>query len=295
METYRLWVESNEYMLELMRMEMHGFQLDLPILRKHSREAVLNAKEQYRKIAEMAGYEINLNSPKQICKWLGISSSAKAILEEMDHPGAKLIVSYRAWDKANSTYYKKWEKSVDEQGILHPNLNLHRVVTGRQSASDPNLHQVPRYRTEYKVKDLIIARPGNVIISADYNQAELRVGVSVAQEENMAKIFRQPGKIDIHQDVADALGLKGKDGRDAAKTINFMILYGGGAEKLAKKLDIPLRKAKSLSPEVSHRVLALPLRLQLLGTRARHQTVRPALDWPGASLRSSASQSQGCV
>lgn len=266
-KTYRLWMESNRYMLELMRMEMHGFQLDLPLLRKHSREAALNAKEQYRKIAKMAGHEINLNSPKQICKWLKISSSAAAILEEMDHPGAKAILSFRAWDKANSTYYKKWEKSVDDRGILHPNLNLHRVVTGRQSASDPNLHQVPRYRSEYKVKDLVVARPGNTIISVDYNQAELRVGVSVAEEENMAKLFQSAERVDIHQLVADALGID----RDAAKTINFMILYGGGAEKLARKLGIPLPKAKAYLQKYHTEYWHFRYASNYWATRARHQ------------------------
>lgn len=266
-KTYHLWQESNEYMLELMQMEMHGFQLDLLLLRKHSREAALNAKEQYRKIAKMAGYEINLNSPKQICKWLKINSSAKDIMEELKHPGAKLILSFRAWDKANSTYYKPWEKQVDENGILHPNLNLHRVVTGRQSASSPNLHQVPRYRPEYKVKDLIIARPGHVIISADYNQAELRVGVSVAQEENMAKLFRSAERVDIHQLVADALGID----RDPAKTINFMILYGGGAEKLAWKLSISLAKAKAYLKKYHDEYWHFRYTSNAWALRARHQ------------------------
>ena len=226
---YKLWQESNFYMLELARMEMRGFKLDVPLLEKFNREAIRNAKKQYQKITEMAGYEINLRSWMQLRKWLKVSSTAKDILEQMDTPEAEAILTFRAWDKASNTYYKSWLKWMTDDGILHPNLNLHRVVTGRQSASDPNTHAVPRERTEYKVKQVVVARKGHVIISADYNQAEMRVGVSVAQEENMAKIFRQPGIIDLHQSVADALKLPKKDGRNIGKTINFMILYGGGA------------------------------------------------------------------
>jgi DNA polymerase-1 len=234
-----LWRESNQYMLELAKMEMRGFQLDIPLLEEYNLEAKRNAKKAYRKIAELAGHEINLRSPKQLHVFLKVTSAKKEVLEEMDTPEAQSILTFRAWDKASGTYYEPWLKWSTDDGILHPNLNLHRVRTGRQSASNPNLHATPRYRKEYKVKDLMLARPGYVLISADYNQAELRVGTSVSQEENMAKLFRQNIKVDIHQSVADDLKLTSPDARDVAKTINFMILYGGGAGKLARKLKIP--------------------------------------------------------
>lgn len=238
-KTRILWEESNQYMLELAKMEMHGFRLDLPLLEKYNNQAKRNARKAYRTITELAGYEINLRSPKQLCLFLKVSSSRKEILEEMDTPEAQAILTFRAWDKASGTYYEPWLKWKADD-ILHPNLNLHRVVTGRQSASDPNMHAVPKYRPEYKIKDIVVARPGYVIVSADYNQAELRVGVSVAKEDRMAKLFQSADRVDIHQLVADKLRIH----RDPAKTINFMILYGGGEDKLADKLKITVAKAR---------------------------------------------------
>ncbi len=241
----RHWRDANEYLRIVARMELRGLQLDVPRIRKLSREAHHNSHEAYAKLVKLAGFEINPGSPKQVCKFLNITSSRAEILEEMQTEESEAILSFRAWHKANHTYYLRWLEWMDRDHVLHPNLNLHRVVTGRQSASDPNLHAVPRYRPEYKVKDVIVARKGFILISADYNQAELRVGTSVAQEENMAKLFRSKPKkgkrtVDIHQLVADELGIE----RDPAKTINFMILYGGGEDKLARKLKIPLLQAR---------------------------------------------------
>jgi DNA polymerase-1 len=239
------WRDANDYLRIVARMEIRGLQLDVPRIHVNIAEAEQESKKAYALLVKKAGFEINPGSPAQIREWLKISSSAAPILEEMQTDESEAILAYRAWEKANGTYYRRWLEWMDADQVLHPNLNLHRVVTGRQSASDPNLHAVPRYRAEYKVKDVIVARKGYVLISADYNQAELRMGVSVAQEENMAKLFlSKPPKgkktVDIHQLVADQLHIE----RDPAKTINFMILYGGGAEKLARKLKIDLRVAK---------------------------------------------------
>ena len=266
-KTLQLWRESNEYMLELARMEMRGFQLDIPLLEKYNKQAKRNAKKAYQKITELAGHEINLRSPKQLHVFLQVTSAAKEILEEMDTPEAQSILTYRAWDKASGTYYEPWLKWSTDDGILHPNLNLHRVRTGRQSASNPNLHATPRYRKEYKVKDLMLARPGYTLISADYNQAELRVGTSVSQEENMAKLFRQQGKIDIHKMVADALRID----RDSAKTINFMILYGGGAGKLARKLKIDFHQAEKYLRKYHAEYWHFRYTSNWWANRARHQ------------------------
>ncbi len=241
----QLWRDSNAYLRAIAKMEIRGMQLDVRRMHRLIREAKRNERKAYKVLVAKAGHEINVNSPKQMHAFLKVTSATKDILEELGTPEAEAVLSYRAWNKARTTYYERWLHWMDQDHVLHPNLNLHRVVTGRQSASDPNTHGVPRYRSEYKVKEAVVARPGYVLISADYNQAELRVGVSVAQEHNMAALFRskpKPGKkhVDIHQLVADALQIE----RDEAKTINFMILYGGGEEKLSRKLKILVLKAR---------------------------------------------------
>lgn len=265
--TLQLWRESNQYMLELCRMEMRGFQLDIPLLKKYRDEAKTKAKRAYDKITELAGFELNLRSPKQMHKFLKVTSATKEILEQMDTPQSRAILTYRAWDKARGTYYEPWLKWSTDEGILHPNLNLHRVRTGRQSASNPNLHATPRYRKEYKVKDLMIARPGYTLISADYNQAELRVGTSVSQEESMAKLFRSAERVDIHQLVADQLNID----RDSAKTINFMILYGGGVDKLHRKLKISLSEAAKFLRKYHSEYWHFRHTSDFWGNRARYQ------------------------
>lgn len=246
-DTLRLWRESNAYMLDTMRMELRGFQLDVASIEQSIVEARQKAKQAYQTIVDAAGYEINLDSPKQLQQWLNVTSAAKPVLEQMDTPEAKAILTYRAWSGSISKYYLPMLKWRDEHDVLHPNLKLHGTVNGRQSAVDPNTHAMPKEeKVGYEgVKRALVARQGYVLISADYNQMELRMGVSVAQEENMAKIFlyqkppegkRHP---DIHQAVADAL----KIDRHAGKTINFMILYGGGVDKLARTLGIPYQQA----------------------------------------------------
>lgn len=266
------WRDANKYLRIVARMELRGLQLDVPRIQKLSREAHHESHKAYQKLIDLAGYEINPGSHVQVKKFLNITSSRAEILEEMQTEESEAILSFRAWHKANHTYYLRWLEWMDHGHVLHPNLNLHRVVTGRQSASDPNLHAVPRYRPEYKVKDVIVARKGYVLISADYNQAELRMGTSVAQEEEMAKLFRSkplPGKrtVDIHQLVADQLHI----GRDFAKTINFMILYGGGADKLARKVKIPLSMATKYLQHYHRTYWHFRHTSQFWANRARYQ------------------------
>jgi DNA polymerase-1 len=237
-KTRHLWRESNEYLLETMQMEVRGMQLDVPLIRKYSKEARREYKRAYVVLSDAAGFEINTNSPKQLCKFLGTTSSAKAIVDELGTPEAEALLTCRSWDKVERDYYQKWLTFRSRTDVLHPNLLLHGTGTGRQSAREPPLHGTPRYRKEYKVKDVIVARPGYVLISADYNQLELRVAASIAEELQMAAVFLAGG--DIHQSVADLLYTS----RDMAKNINFMMLYGGGAGKLARMAKIPLEQAE---------------------------------------------------
>jgi DNA polymerase-1 len=148
------------------------------------------------------------------------------------------VLEYRGWTKVNSTYYEAYLNTwCDHNGVIHPNLSLIGTISGRLSSFDPNLQAVPRYTKVYKVKDVFTARPGYVLVSADYSQAEIRWGTHYAREENMAQNLLQG--LDIHSVTADALNIP----RDAAKRINFGIIYGIGKKSLAKQLRIPEEKA----------------------------------------------------
>lgn len=242
--TYKLWRESNDYLLETMQMEVRGMKLDVPLIHEYSKEAKRHWKRAEKKLFRMAGFEINTNSWKQLCKFLGTTSSAKEVLEQMNTPESEAIQTYRSWHKVDVDYYQKWLGCMDENEVLHPNLLLHGTGTGRQSAREPPLHGTPRYRKEYKVKDVIIPRDGYVIVSADYNQMELRIAASISKDDKMVKIYEE-GK-DLHAEVARALNIPDPDGegRNTGKSINFMMQYGGGADKLMTMAKIPFETAE---------------------------------------------------
>ena len=243
---YDLWQEVNRYCIITAKMEIRGLQFDQDRIRQYMEEAEQMIEPALKEIQVLAGYEINPASPKQLQAWLGLDSTSKMALEEElmhlpeDHPKAvaiRKIQEYRGWAKVNSTYYQPYLELCDSNGVIHPNLLLHGTVSGRLSCVQPNLQAVPRYSKVYKVKDVFVARPGYVLVSADYSQAEIRWGTHYAREENMAANLLA-GK-DIHSAVAEELEIP----RDAAKRINFGIIYGIGREALAKQLRIPVEKA----------------------------------------------------
>jgi DNA polymerase-1 len=236
-----LWYEVSQYELATVRMEWQGLLLDQELTRQYIKEAELQTRKAYNKLKSLAGYEINPRSYPQMSAFLGMKSTAKEFLEELGEgiPEVDAVLDYRAWSKANDTYYLPYlEKYVDEWGIIHANLNLHGTISGRLSASDPNLQAIPRYTNIYKIKDVFIAKPGHLLLSADYSQAELRLGAHYANEKLMARILNGGG--DIHGATAAELELD----RDAAKRINFGVFYGIGARKLARTLRIPLALAE---------------------------------------------------
>jgi len=238
---YDLWQEYNAYQELLTRMHFWGMKLDVERIRALQAEASSRATELLNTIEHMAGYPINLNSSKQVQAWLGVESSAKETLETMsDRPGVKELLAYRAWSKANGTYYSKMLDSMDEDEVLHPNLHITGTKTSRLSCSNPNLQSLPAYSEEYKVKEGIIARPGYKLLMADLSQAEMRVGSHYAREQAMIDLLRA-GE-DIHGRTAEQLSIP----RHYAKRINFGILYGIGAPGLAGQLKIPVSEAKEI-------------------------------------------------
>jgi DNA polymerase-1 len=131
-------------------------------------------------------------------------------------------------------------KRARADGRIHAEFKQVSTATGRLSCANPNLQNVPR-RDDVRahMRRLFVAPRGKVLVRADFNQLELRVFAALAGEEKMAEIFAKGG--DIHQMTADSLGID----RYAAKTINFLMLYGGGAWKISEEFHIPIDKAKS--------------------------------------------------
>ena len=237
-EMDNLWNELNKYLYITSIMEYDGIKVNVDLIRKYSIEAEGKYKESLKKLSEKAGYEINPNSSKQICAFLGVKSSAVEVLETLDNEESKLVKECRGWKSVVSRYYEPYLKSMDKEHVLHPSFNLIGTVSGRLSCSNPNLQAVARATDVFKVKDVFIARDGYSFVSADYSQAEMRIGCFYAKEQKMIDMINSGAN--LHTETAELLGIP----RDVAKRINFGVIYGIGANALAEQLHIDLKVAK---------------------------------------------------
>ena len=167
-------------------------------------------------------------------------------LDKLDSPLVPLIRQHRAATKLSSTYYKNYLYYTDHDNVIHPNMRQAGTATGRFSYSDPNLQNVPKAKDEEEsadsmaVRRCFVPREDYCFLMIDYDQMEYRLMLDYARE--MGVIERVLGGLDVHQATADMMGVS----RFAAKTINFMLLYGGGAQKLATALGVPLEQAIAL-------------------------------------------------
>lgn len=241
-KVYDLWQEINVYQLAVTKMECRGILLDVNMIHQYIDEAQRNATLLEQKIRNMAGYPINVRSAKQLQKWLGVKSTAADVLEDLGHiEGVEELQEYRAWHRVKANYYSKFLQNMDSTNVLHANLNLIGTISGRLSCRNPPLQAIPtqgKNKALSKVKDVFIGRPGRVIVEADFSQAELRVASHYADERRMTEKLSR--NADIHTETAEELKMP----RDAAKRINFSVIYGIGAKKLSERLHIPLAQAK---------------------------------------------------
>jgi DNA polymerase-1 len=190
---------------------------------------------------------LNPRSPKQLSAWLGIPSTAKKVLKQMNHPHAKLLTRYRCAEKAGGTYYQPILDLLDEHGVLHPQLNLTRdpsdvggTRSGRLSCSKPNFQALPKTDDIYRVRECVIARPGYVILSCDYERAEVWMAGSFCGDPAIEAAYYQD--VDLYEGLAAEL----KVTRDQAKIVFLAIQYGVGAWKLGLMLGIPEEAARGI-------------------------------------------------
>ena len=162
----------------------------------------------------------------------------KKALAKSRHPIAHMLVESRSWVKAIGTFYRGFLDNMDDGYRVHPNINLHGTISGRLSCTKPNLMALPKGNSIYRVRDLIIAPPGYLLMSHDLNQVELRLMAHYTKDPFLVNAYA--GKKDIHAETASELGIP----RDAAKRINFGVVYGIGAPSLSDELGIPLSQAR---------------------------------------------------
>lgn len=286
---FDIWQQVNYYSYITTLMEHRGMMVDEALINQYREEAVAHKDDAFARLHAAAGYALNPNSSKQVCAFLGIQSSAAEELENLMASGhesadfARLVVEARGWSSVDSRYYTPYLNLMDLNNTLHCNLNLIGTISGRLSCSNPNLQAVARQTAVFKVKDVFIARPGYTLISADYSQAEMRLACFYANEQTMGDLIRQGA--DLHSSTAEALHIP----RDAAKRINFGVIYGIGAEALHKQLRVEkkvaqgyLNKYHGLYPQFRKLIKACEQRAEADGVinmwtgRKRHFNVQHA-------------------
>ncbi len=248
----------------LARCEMNGVKINSEFLRELSIRASREIEALEKKIWTAAGGEFNIGSPKQLAEILfeklklptvrktktGYSTDA-AVLEKLavEHPVASDVLEYREKTKLQSTYLDALPEIVNpETGLIHTSYNQTTTDTGRLSSTEPNLQNIPiKTETGRLVRKAFISRfPKGKIVSADYSQIELRVLAHYSDDPNLKKAFEEDR--DIHAFTATVLyGVKEKDVtremRNAAKTINFSVIYGKTSYGLSGNLGISIAEA----------------------------------------------------
>lgn len=241
---YDIWKQVNYYSYILVLMEHRGMHVDRGVVERYRVEAEDFAVEALNKLNEKAGFELNPNSPKKVAEFLGVQSTAAEQLQILIDAGgedaekARLIQNARGWKSVDSRYYTPYLNLMDENDCLHSSLNLIGTYTGRLSCSNPNLQAVAKATEVFKVKDVFTARPGFTMIQADYKQAEMRLVTHYTKDKTMRELIEADA--DLHSATAELLHIP----RNAAKRINFSVIYGIGYKHLAENLRVDLETAR---------------------------------------------------
>jgi DNA polymerase-1 len=243
----------------LLRMEHAGVLIDRELMKAQSREIAAQLLELVGSAHKEAGFEFNIDSPKQLQQILfeklqipvlrktptGQPSTAEDVLEELAvaHALPRIVLDYRALAKLKSTYTDKLPEQINERtGRIHTSYHQAVAQTGRLSSQDPNLQNIPIRRAEgRRIRQAFIAPPGYVLVAADYSQIELRIMAHLSEDAALLSAFAEDR--DVHEaTAAEVFGVPltavDADQRRLAKTVNFGLIYGMSAFGLARQLGI---------------------------------------------------------
>src|SRR3984885_3227979 len=247
----------------LREMELAGSKLDTDRLKEISNRVKAEADELEREVFGLCGEEFTLGSPKQLEEVLfgklglsrkrrgktGFSTDARVLQAIRDeHPVIPKIERWRELTKLAQTYLDALPLLIAQDGRIHTTFNQTAATTGRLSSNNPNLQNIPiRTPLGREIRACFVAEPGNLLVSADYSQVELRLLAHIAGEDAPKEIFRK-GE-DVH--TATAVRVFGVTPeqidpgmRSKSKMINYGIVYGLSAWGVAERLDIPQEEAE---------------------------------------------------
>ena len=248
----------------LSRIERTGALVDDTLLFQQSQELSERLAELETQAWDLAGQQFNLASPKQLGEILfekleipilkktakGAPSTKEEVLQELalDYPLPKVILEHRGLAKLKSTYTDKLPVMINPKtGRIHTSYHQAGTATGRLSSSDPNLQNIPIRTAEgRRVRQAFIAKPGCVLVAADYSQVELRIMAHLSEDPSLLAAFNA-GQ-DIHRaTAAEVFAVEPEavttEQRRSAKAINFGLIYGMSAFGLARQLGINRKQA----------------------------------------------------
>jgi DNA polymerase-1 len=249
----------------LLRMEQAGVRVDSDVLREMSSRLAVTIDDLAERVYASTGHRFNINSPKQLGDVLfnkmdlpkpmkygkgKVISTAQDILEDLaqHHEVPALVLEYRQLQKLKGTYLDALPVLADANGRIHTTFNQVGTATGRLSSTNPNLQNIPvRTSVGREIRAAFVPAAGNLLMSADYSQIELRLMAHFSQDPLLLDAYRT-GK-DIHTLTAaevfevDAETMD-KETRARAKAVNFGIVYGISPFGLAAQLGIDQKVAK---------------------------------------------------
>ncbi len=260
----------------LARMELAGIRLDVEQIRAVDSELKGRLDTLEAECHELAGKEFNVRSRHALRDVLFVDlglkptkkvkdgwSTASDVLEKLvgEHPLPRKVLDYRELDKLRGTYLTKLPTYVDADDRIHTTLNQAVAATGRLSSNDPNLQNIPVRTVEgRRIRECFVPAAGHVFLSADYSQVELRILAHFTGDPVLTKGFK--GGEDIHRRTAiEVFGADPADvtvaQRSAAKAINFGLIYGMSAFRLAGDLAISREEAQRYMDEYFARMPAV--------------------------------------
>ncbi|NJD55393.1 MAG: DNA polymerase I [Nitrospirae bacterium] len=248
----------------LVDMETAGIMIRSALLDEMSKELAEEISAIERRIYFLAGEEFNINSPKQLSSILftklGLSPTRKTktgfstgmdVLEDLVefHDLPQEVLHYRSLAKLKTTYIDVLPGLVNpETGRVHTSFNQTVTATGRLSSSDPNLQNIP-IKGEWgkRIRAAFVAEGGNLLLSADYSQVELRILAHLSGDEGLISAFNE--NLDIHaRTAAELYGVPldrvTSEMRRTAKTVNFGVIYGISSFGLSETLNIDRKEAE---------------------------------------------------
>ena len=260
-------LEDLEYPLVhvLARVEQNGAKIDKKKLANHSQELSEKIDELSKQAFKIAGEEFNLDSPKQLLEILyekqglpvlkktpkGQPSTNEDTLQRLseEYELPRIILQYRTLAKLKSTYTDSLINIENPKTKrIHTSYQQAVTSTGRLSSTEPNLQNNPIKTAEgRRIREAFVPEKGNVLISADFSQIELRIMAHLSKDKNLTYAFNND--VDVHSSTAaEVFGVSidnvSQDQRRSAKAINFGLMYGMSAFGLTRQLGIPRGEAQ---------------------------------------------------